>query len=299
MIKFSFKLEVLYQYLKSINYEQHVLITTDNKKIYINTSGKTSEKHSFRNSNSYTKVGNSSEIENLPGYDNEMNKLNQEEKDEFFVKIKNYDTNYISTIFNIIHNKQFYQKLKNKQLLEILRKTFNEIVLKENINEISCENEFFLCFKDVFNMTEYEALEIYDLFKFNENFIFSEECFICLIYLFASFECGQLEECFSIFSDEIFSLINGEEKIMSLNRLKDFGRVIGINERILHKLSVEFKFEINTIIDINKYKLYYIAVSKIHDDSLKITINIGSSSGSNSLKKSSKLPINVLTKIHI
>lgn len=302
MIKFNFKVEILYQYLKSISYEQQLSLTTsENKKSMgnINSAKTSTEKHSsFRNSNSHTKVGYINDIESLIGLDSDVNKSSQEEKDEFNAKIKNYESNYVSNIFSILQNKLFFNKLKNKHFLEILRKYYNDIIVKENFTEISNENELYLCFKDVFNFTELEALEIFDLFKFNENFSFSEQCFVCLIYLFAASEYGQLEECFKLFNEEIFILINGEENIMSLNRLKDLGRLLGIREKTLRKISIDLKLEISSIIDIEKFKSFYLSVSSIHDHSIKLIIPI-SNLGSTTLKKNNKFTTNLLNKIHI
>jgi hypothetical protein len=284
-------------YLKYVNPEQLSQTNSDNKKS-LGLIAKTGEKHSFRNSNSHTKVGFSNEPENLSVYDNEVNKLNQEDKEEYFTKLKNYESNLLTSMINIIQNRMFYNKLKNKVILELLRKYYNDIILKENLPEISNENEFYLCFRDTFNISELEALEIYDLFKFNENFSFSEQSFVCLVFLFSASEYGQLEECFKLFGDEIFLLINGEENIMSLNRLKDFGRILGIKEKTLRKISVDLKLEISSIIDVDKFKLFYLQATSIHDDALKIVIPT-SASGSMSLKKSTKFTTNMLNKIHI
>lgn len=301
MIKFSFKVEILYLYLKSINYEQQMTLTTsENKKSmgYIHSIKTTIEKHSFRNSNSHTKVGYIIDVESLASLDPEMNKLTQEEKDEFNIKIKNYENNYVSNIFNILQNRLFYNKLKNKHFLEILRKYYNDIIVKENITEVSNECEFFMCFRDVFNFTELEALEIFDLFKFNENFSFSEQCFVCLIYLFAASEYGYLEECFKLFNEEIFLLINGEENIISLNRLKDLGRLLGIREKLLRKASLDLKLEISSIVDIEKFKTFYLTVSSIHDQLTKQNNPI-TNIASNTLKKNNKFTTNLLNKIHL
>jgi hypothetical protein len=297
MLKLSFKLEVLYTYLRSINQEQSLLNNTENKKS-LGFLGKSNEKHSFRNSNSHTKVGYSSGIEILNGFDNELMKLSQEEKDEFYINIKNYESSYLTSICNIIQNRQFFPKMKNKAFLDILRKFYNDALSKENLFEITNENEFFMCFIDVFSFSELESLEVFDLFKFNENFCFSEQCFVIIVYLLVACEYGNLEECFKLFFEEIFQLINGEEKIMSLNRLKDLGRILGIKEKVLRKVSFDMKLEISSIVDIEKFKLFYSSAASLHDDSLKIAqpLNI---SGSNSLKKNTKLGSNIINKIHI
>ena len=155
-----------------------------------------------------------------------------------------------------------------------------------------------MCFRDVFNFTELEAIEIFDLFKFNENFSFSEQCFVCLIYLFAASEYGYLEECFKLFNEEIFLLINGEENIISLNRLKDLGRLLGIREKLLRKASLDLKLEISSIVDIEKFKTFYLTVSSIHDQLTKQNNPI-TNIASNTLKKNNKFTTNLLNKIHL
>lgn len=298
MLKLSFKIEVLYNYLRSFNQEQSLLNSTDNKKS-LGLLGKSNEKHSFRNSNSNTKVGySSSGIEIFNGFDNELIKLSQEEKDEFYLKIKNYESTYLTSLCNILQNRQFFTKMKNKSFIDILRKFYIDALDQENLSEITNENELLMCFIDVFSFSELETLEVFDMFKFNDNFCFNEQCFIIIVYLLIALEYGNLEECFKLLVEEIFLLINGEEKIMSLNRLKDFGRMLGIKEKVLRKVSYDMKLEISSIIDIEKFKSFYIAAASLYDDSVKITLPI-SISASNSLKKNTKLGSSLLNKIHI
>jgi hypothetical protein len=282
-IKLKFKIETLHKLLKFTNLDE------------INILTKTSEIRQKFKPSSAKQSGRSSKIINneydtLPGFENFTSKMDAEEKDDLMSFLKSYDFPSLSSIFTILHNKQFYNKIKSKIGMDIIRSSFKEIIKTKcenlytdsnyNINSstsitsndfisVNDECELYYYFKDVINITEIDAIEIFDLFKYNEQFSFNEMNFVVLIFISAGYECGSLEDCMKIFSEDIFNFISGGEQIISLSRLKDAGRVLGFSENVLSLSSNECGLDMYSSIDVNKFKEFYMALAKKYDLNFK------------------------------
>jgi len=85
----------------------------------------------------------------------------------------------------------------------------------------------------------------------------------------ASLDSGALEEYFNLFSEDLFTLISGGEEVIILSRLKEVGRILNFNERLLLGTAQDLKYEINSILDMYKFKDYYVLVGKNYDDTFK------------------------------
>lgn len=281
-LKLKFKLEVLHKLNKySISEDFNTSKTFDGA---LKSKNKpSSAKQSVRSS----KIISSTEFEGLPNFEKETSKMDLEEKDELTSYMKNMDYSSLCSIFSIIQNKLFYKKIKSKMGLEILKNYFKEILkMKTEINSnnyfinfqdnlvLSDECELYYYFKDILNITELEVIEIYELFKFNEFFSFTEKTFIILIYLLAANECGSLEDYFQTVSDDLFIVLSGSEKVINLNRMKDIGRILGFNERVMSKISTGIGLEINSAIDSNKFKEFYTILAKQYDEHNKIQSSV-------------------------
>lgn len=293
-LKLKFKIEILAKILKTYTLEEFSYLSKahESKSKLKPHSAKNSEKHSVRSS----KIINT-DYENIPGFDQEMSKLQIEEKEEIQSLIKNYDFNTLTNIFTILISKKFYFKLRTKLGLDILKNIFYEILRnksEDNINLqdtifINDECELFFCLKDFINITELDSMDLFDLFKFNDYFAFTEQSFILLIYLLSANECGNLEDYFNLFSEDIFTYISGGEKFVSINRVKDLGRILGFNERQLYKMANDLKIDIMTLLDYVKFKEFYSTSARTYDDQVKLMVQNVAISQSSSGKKSTKV----------
>ena len=276
-LKLKFKIETLYRIIKHSTIEdttKNILIDSKNKGKPLSTKG------SVRNSKVMI-----SDYETLPGYEREMSKLAIEEKDEILSLIKNIEFNTLMTIFSYLQNCQFYAKLKSKVGLEILKNSFKEIIKNKceltNTDSttsrdslfINDECELFVYLKDILDMSELDAMDIYDVFKFNEFLAITEKNFIILIFLLASYESGKLEDFFNIFHEEMFNVLSANERCIDASRLKEVGRILGFEEQIMMKVSNDLNLEFNSLVDASKFKEFYISLSRLYDEHFKAQSN--------------------------
>jgi hypothetical protein len=283
-LKLKFKIQTLHKILKhstleDSNLKNQSLLDSKNK-------GKPlSAKSSVRNS----KVINT-DYETLPGFESQINKLSLEEKDEILTLIKNIEFTSLISIFTLLNNHQFYSKLKSKIGLEILKNSFKEIIKNKSdltmciydthsqsttrdslfIND-ECELFFYL--KDILDLSELDAMDIYDVFKFNEFFAITEKNFIILIFLLASYESGKLEDFFTIFPEEMFSCLSANERCINVSRLKEVGRILGFEETVMTKVTNDLNLEFNSLVDLNKFREFYINLAKLYDENFKAQSN--------------------------
>jgi len=217
------------------------------------------------------------DINNNQAYENELNKLPLEDQEDFISYIKGVDSNLLQLSLAIIESKQFFFRFRTKTGMEIVTEYFYDLIKNKDEksdcftrNEfISNEFEFYYYFRDIMHISDFEAIEIFDLFKFNQNFSFNEQSFISLFYMMASLDSGALEEYFNLFSEDLFTLISGGEEVIILSRLKEVGRILNFNERLLLGTAQDLKYEINSILDMYKFKDYYVLVGKNYDDTFK------------------------------
>jgi hypothetical protein len=273
-LKLKFKIKILYD-LSSLN------ITHLDDSSFTLTKSKNSK--SF--SKLYQRKGepNLNDYEKLPGYEKESTLLNIEEKEDLLNFMKTINFSILSKIFALVNENKFYFKLKTKQGLEILKKIFEQILnyktkmlyndsdygtMEESLM-LSDECELYIFLQDYLFLTEFDAMDLYDLFKYNEFFAVTEQIFIMLILLLASYECGQLEDYIQTFSEEIFNCLSGNEKVVSLSRLKEVGRILGFEENVLSKLSTEMSLELNSLIDQEIFKKFYTSLGRVYDEHFK------------------------------
>jgi hypothetical protein len=260
-LKIKYKIELASKLLKS-NDEISNLKDIRNKSK--TTLLKTTEKNSIRTS----KIISNNDFDSLPGYEAIVSKLSQEDRDELNSCLKLYNTTTLTSIFNLLQSKKLYMRLKTKNGVEILKTHYKEAIKKlQDSIYISDECELYLCLKDCLEMTDMDCMDLFDLFKFNEYFSFTEQCFIILIFLLVSNDCGYLIDFFQNFTDELFSIISGGESVINISRLKDVGRILGINERMLAAHAKDLGLEY--IIEKGQFKEYYSTLLKTTDEKVQ------------------------------
>ena len=263
------------------------------KNIMLNYSKNKPSKYSVRNSKLFT-----GDIDSLPGYSVLTSEISQEEKEEVLRYIKNLDnTNTLFQTFHLIYSKKYYSKIKCKNGTNIIINIFKELVKKykegnysennknesnknlsnknvitENINErnrendlnlvISNEIELFMVLRNVMELNDIDAYEIFNMFKYNEQFIFTEKHFMYLFYLFSSFECNSLNDFITLFGDEIFEELSSNEKIISISRMKSIGEILNIPTKEMNNTLEELKFNLFTPINQEKFMAFYLNLSK-------------------------------------
>jgi hypothetical protein len=195
-----------------------------------------------------------------------MSQLSGEEKEELNQYFKSFNYTTLNSIFNLINSKKLYTKLKTKQGLEIIKNLYKENL--KNITDgpfINDDCELYFLLKDEFNISELQCMDLFDIFKFNEFFSFTEQCYILFVYLISAMECGYLSDYFQTFSDELFQILSGGENIVTVNRIKEIGRILDINERLLASYIKDMKFE-NNIVEVSKFKEFYQNMCKMYDE---------------------------------
>lgn len=215
-LKIKFKVETLFKIIKFTNLDEFNQIYKSG-----NPNNKTkpsSAKQSARNSKTL-----SADFDSLPSFEQETKNLPIEEKDELINYMRGIDYNSLMTIFNILQNNQFYEKIKSKLGLEIIRSIFKEILKNksDNIDSnlislqetliINEECELYYYFRNIFNISELDAIELFEILKTNEFCGLTEQNFVILIYLLASYETGNLEDFILIFSEDVFESISGRK----------------------------------------------------------------------------------------
>ena len=274
-LKLKFKIEILNQ-ISSVN----SIHLEDNSF----SSFKSKSKFNTKNLNLRKGEPTLSDYETLPGFEKEISALSTiEEKEEILQIVKSINFNTLAQIFAIINEKKIYTKLKSSYGLQVLKKTFEQILSNKNrilFNEteyfnsedsliLSNDCELYIFLQEIFNLSELDAMELYDLFKYNEFFAISDKFFIMIILLLASYECGQLRDYMELFQEEIFIVVSGNEKYISLSKLKDIARLLGFDENSLSKLSEELKLEFNIYVDLETFKKFYTPLAKIYDEQFK------------------------------
>jgi hypothetical protein len=260
-LKLKFKIELANKLLKP-NEEYGSMKDSRNKS---KTSLiKTSEKNSIRTS----KIISANDYDSLPGYEAFISKLPPDDRDELNACLKVYNINTLTSVFGILQSKKLYTRLKSKTGIELLRSHYRDSIKKlQDSNYISDECELYLCLKDYLEMTDLDCMDLFDLFKFNEYFAFTEQCFMVLIYLLTSNECGYLTDFFQHFNDELFNIISGGENAINVSRLKDVGRLLGINERMLAAHAKDMGFEF--IVERSQFREFYTTLLKTSDEKVQ------------------------------
>lgn len=225
-------------------------------------------KYSMRNSKTF--IG---EYDALVGFDQFTAKMPIEEKEELCSFLKTIESNHLYQIYTSLSKRQLYDKLKTKTGLELIRSTFKEIVMKykkEDITsepqiELSDECEFYICLRQTFSLTELDAMEIFSIFKYNEFFSFNDAHFTMLVYLYMAYECQYMEDYIKLFGDDLFKVISGGEKVITLARMKELGYLVNFSEKTLNNIINEMDLGIYSDIDIGKFKEFYIKLGKKYD----------------------------------
>ena len=289
------------------------------KSIIINSSKNKHSKYTMRNSKFFT-----GDIDNLPGYTTLTSDISLEEKEELLKYIKNCDNpNILFQSFNLINTKKYFNKIKCKNGTNIIINIFKDLVKKykegnflenkndkrnnilmpnnnknvitENLNErnnrnneinleIENEIELYMVLKNVMELNDINAFEIFNTFKYNESFTFTEKHFMYLFYLFASFECNFLNDFITLFGDEIFEELSSNEKQITVSRMRIFGELLNIPTKEMNEILSEMKFDLFTPINQEKFLEFYLNLSKKYSNQNSEGNNLMINTGNNSNK---------------
>ena len=273
----------------------------------------------MRNSKFFT-----GDIDNLPGYTTLTSDISLEEKEELLKYIKNCDNpNILFQSFNLINTKKYFNKIKCKNGTNIIINIFKDLVKKykegnflenkndkrnnilmpnnnknvitENLNErnnrnneinleIENEIELYMVLKNVMELNDINAFEIFNTFKYNESFTFTEKHFMYLFYLFASFECNCLNDFITLFGDEIFEELSSNEKQITVSRMRIFGELLNIPTKEMNEILSEMKFDLFTPINQEKFMAFYLNLSKKYSNQNSEGNNLMINTGKNSNK---------------
>lgn len=222
--------------------------------------------------------------------DNQYSNENSLNDNENFLSNKS-PKNLINSLSNNFNN--FPENNKNKKTTKIAQQIKTKIEQNSNSNnsignsninnskisnsnfseknsfaDFSINNEYdiLLLLSEIFNLTELISIEIYDLFKFNEFSEINEEQIFILFFLIAAYENNNLEDFFEIFSEEIFEILSGKQKLINLNRLKKLGILLGFNYIKLNKYCRELDFCNEILIDFLKFKKFFVFLGKNYDN---------------------------------
>lgn len=276
----------------------------NSKNIGINYSKNKHSKYSIRNSKFFT-----GDIDSLPGYSNLTADISQEEKEELLKYIKSLDNeNTLFQSFYLIYSKKYYSKIKCKNGTNVIINIFKELVKKykeghfsennenelnnnlnnknvitENLNERNRENEInyeieneielFMVLKNVMELNDIDAFEIFNMFKYNEQFTFTEKHFMYLFYLFSSYECNSLNDFITLFGDEIFEELSSNEKVITVSRMRSIGEILNIPSKEMNNTLQELKFNLYTPINQEKFMAYYLNLSKKYSNQSNMNKN--------------------------
>jgi hypothetical protein len=288
-----------------------------NKNIGINSSKNKHSKYTMRNSKFFT-----GDIDNLPGYNALTTDMPLEEKEELLKYIKNCDNgNILFQSFHLIYSKKYFSKIKSKNGTNIILNMFKDLVKKykegyflenkkekgnyinnsnknaitENLNERNRDNELnleieneielYMILKNIMELTDIDAFEIFNIFKYNESFTFTEKHFMYLFYLFSSFECNCLNDFITLFGDEIFEELSSNEKYINVSRMRVFGEILNIPTQEMNDILQKLKMDIFTPINQEKFMSFYINLGKkysteINNDNI-LMWNMGNNSNKN------------------
>ena len=259
----------------------------------INSSKNKHSKYTVRNSKFFT-----GDIDTLPGYEILTSEMSKEEKEELVRYIKSTDnSNNLFQSFHLVFTKKYYSKIKCKNGMNIITNIFKDLVkkyktdnsnisnknLSDNKNgiednqelhknsneEISNEIELYIILKDVMELTDIDACEIFNTFKYNETFSFTEKHFTYLFYLFSSYECNSLNDFITLFGDEMFELLSANEKNINVSRMRSLGELLNIPIKEMNNTLKELSFTLYTPINQEKFMQYYFNLSK----KVSITLN--------------------------
>jgi hypothetical protein len=272
-LKLKYKIEILHNLIKSnpSDFAQYRSKTFHEERPKSNIKS-FPHKPSFKNLNS-------NNYESLPGYEKEFSKLTQDEKEETINLMKTINFQNLTLIFQTLNRNQFYKKIKSKIGLGFIKNSFMDIInLKtgginlegENSSEnllINDECEFFFSFKDVLNITELDSMDLFDLFKYNEYFAVTEQNFIVIIYMFAAYEDGEFTDFINIFYEDLFYFISGGKNMISVVRLKELAKILGLIE--FDKSTTKMNLELSSLIDVEKFKEFYLNLGRQHDNLIK------------------------------
>ena len=294
-----------------------------NKNIVINSSKNKHSKYTMRNSKFFT-----GDIDNLPGYSILTSDISLEEKEDLLKYIKSCDNpNILFQSFHLIYSKKYFNKIKCKNGTNIIIKIFKDLVkqykegnflenksdkrnninipnstknvITENLNERNRENEInyeieneielFMVLKNVMELNDINAFEIFNIFKYNESFSFTEKHFMYLFYLFSSFECNCLNDFITLFGDEIFEELSSNEKCITVSRMRVFAEILNIPLKDMNDVLQEMKLDLFTLINQEKFMNFYLNLSKKYssqnnngiNEGNKLMINAGNNSNKN------------------
>ena len=291
-----------------------------NKNIIINSSKNKHSKYAMRNSKFFT-----GDIDNLPGYSILTSEISLEEKEELLKYIKNCDnSNILFQSFHLINSKKYFNKVKCKNGTNIIINIFKELIKKykegnflenkndnkwnninmpnnsknvitENLNERNRDNEInyeieneidlYMILKNVMELSDINAFEIFNIFKYNESFTFTEKHFMYLFYLLSSFECNCLNDFITLFGDEIFEELSANEKYITVSRMRIFAEILNIPIKDMNDILQEMKLDLFTPINQEKFMNFYLNLSKKFSNQNNIDgNNLITNTGNNSNK---------------
>ena len=133
-------------------------------------------------------------------------------------------------------------------------------------------------------LSDINAFEIFNIFKYNESFTFSEKHFMYLFYLFSSFECNCFNDFITLFGDEIFEELSSNEKFISVNRMRIFGELLNIPTKEMNDILQEMKLDLFTSINQEKFMEFYLRLGKKYSTNNNEGNNSVINTGNNSKK---------------
>ncbi len=275
----------------------------NNKNIGVNSSKNKHSKYSVRNSKFFT-----GDIDSLPGYAILTSDISQEEKEELLRYIKSSDSgNTLFQSFHLIYSKRYYSKIKCKNGTNIITNIFKELVKKykegnfseiknesksninnknvitENLNERNRDNdinyeieneiELYMVLRNVMELNDIDSYEIFNMFKYNETFTFTEKHFMYLFYLFSSFECNAFNDFITLFGDELFEELSSNEKVINVSRMRTIGEILNIPTKEMNNTLQELKLYLYTPINQEKFMAFYLNLSKKYSSQNNLNIN--------------------------
>jgi len=220
----------------------------------------------------------SNNCESLPGYEKEINQISEFEKEEITNLIKSINFQNLATIFETLNRKHFYKKIKSNSGLDLIKNSFNEILnLKDVKLNLETDNskkyfifdecELFVTFSNIFNISDLNAMDLFDLFKYNQYFAITEQNFILIIYMFSAIQDGDFTDFMHLFYEDLFNFISGGENFISIGRLKQLSIILGLIE--FEKSIMKMNIELSGLIDISKFKELYLNLALLYDNLIK------------------------------
>lgn len=291
-LKLKFKIEILHKLNKILNADDlsndlYSTLKTKNKIMQYRSADKSFNKNSRIITN---------DADSIPGYEQEIGNLPNEQKVEIDNYLKTFDFSSLYFIITNLKSKSLFGLLCSSTGLDIISSVYKNIFKSNNkhnnLNDnkedslfyqniisngnitlntdnpvIPNECELYYYLKDILEISELEVMDLFDLIT--ENFQFTEITFTLLIYLLASFECGNLYDYFQMFGENLFNVISRGEKIISCFRLKEMCKLFIESEITIVQILNELNYNTFSQITYDQFIIFYNKAAKLYDEKFK------------------------------